>query len=571
MKNIVWILFTLSVLSVRSSAQDPIPTSGLVAYYPFCGNYNDVSGNKHDLSHSNTTFCVDRFGMANQAVFFNDTDGLLYLGTFFPASGDFTYACWVMAYGNENACIMYNGNTNTDGCGFVMNDGTCPGFGTTADILFGGVDCDFEGLTVTINQWHHLVFRRTGTSFDYFVDTVLIDSKTGSFLSPTGKFHFGLDYTNETNPFWGRIDDAAVYNRALTTAEIGRLYRGCYELATKQPFSVSSSLGSTVSFSVAAAVTPATYQWQYKSGSGWVDLTNTSPYSGVTTNTITISPVSSAQIGVFYRCIISNPYCCSVPSDSAQITISIPVDTLYIIHQAADCRQYSFTAISGDTSINSYSWDFGDGGTGNGNPVTHKYAAGGSYTVTVITTNGSGKKDTAIESINVPITIAKITASVDTTICKGESVQLYASGANSYQWSPSVGLDNPDIADPIATPDATTLYTVTGMDSNCIIGDSVLVTVDLCDFGIAVPSAFTPNGDGVNDILFAKGKNIRSIQFEIYNRWGNKVFESDNINNGWDGTYKGREQPVETYAYFIRAISIDGRQIKKKGSITLIR
>jgi gliding motility-associated-like protein len=141
------------------------------------------------------------------------------------------------------------------------------------------------------------------------------------------------------------------------------------------------------------------------------------------------------------------------------------------------CNKYIFTAHSSDTSINSYVWDFGDSHTGTGNPVTHIYTSPGTYSVTLITTNSSGYKDTihyTSTSYN-PITLK---AYSDTAICYGSSAQLNATGASNYSWSPASGLSNTQIPNPVATPKVPTEYIVTGSDpSGCKGRDSVFVNV----------------------------------------------------------------------------------------------
>ncbi|MBA3830021.1 MAG: gliding motility-associated C-terminal domain-containing protein [Taibaiella sp.] len=246
-------------------------------------------------------------------------------------------------------------------------------------------------------------------------------------------------------------------------------------------------------------------------------------------------------------------------------------DTLRIEASAAGCNTYTFNAIiNHPTKITSYNWNYGDGSTDTGNPVTHTYTTG-KYTITVVTTDTAGKHDTAIYTVNIQ-NHTPVHAYGDTTICKGQSAVLHATGAATYSWTPASGLDNVTSPDPIATPDNTTTYLVTGRDSSgCNSTDSVRVTLKDCTAFLDVPKAFSPNGDGSNDILYVRGVNISSIHFVVYNRWGNTVFETNNMNQGWDGTYNGQKQPMETYAYFIKATTIAGIGIKKKGNVILLR
>jgi gliding motility-associated-like protein len=88
---------------------------------------------------------------------------------------------------------------------------------------------------------------------------------------------------------------------------------------------------------------------------------------------------------------------------------------------------------------------------------------------------------------------------------------------------------------------------------------------------VDVPSGFSPNGDGVNDVVYVKGYGIEKMTFRIFNRWGEKVFESTNMNNGWDGRYKGVMQEMEVYQYTLNVTFFDKTNTTKKGSITLLK
>ena len=88
---------------------------------------------------------------------------------------------------------------------------------------------------------------------------------------------------------------------------------------------------------------------------------------------------------------------------------------------------------------------------------------------------------------------------------------------------------------------------------------------------IFVPNVFTPNGDGRNDVLLVYGNYIGSIQLRIFNQWGEMIFVSENPSVGWDGTHKGKQQPVGVYVYTLRVVRQDGTIENKKGSINLIR
>ena len=164
------------------------------------------------------------------------------------------------------------------------------------------------------------------------------------------------------------------------------------------------------------------------------------------------------------------------------------------------------------------------------------------------------------------------------TIYKGWTDSLhvtYYSGVN-YLWTPSNSLDNALSSDPIASPLVTTIYYVTITDQyGCNKTDSVIIYVidgNCREPFIFVPNAFTPNEDGVNDRLYVKGdKVIESLHFSIFDRWGEKVFESNNIKSFWDGKYKGKYCQPGVFVYYLEATCKDKNTYTNKGNITLIR
>jgi len=125
------------------------------------------------------------------------------------------------------------------------------------------------------------------------------------------------------------------------------------------------------------------------------------------------------------------------------------------------------------------------------------------------------------------------------------------------------------------TPKETTTYAVTATDSNgCTGTGQVVVTVrgiNCTEADDYLPNAFTPNGDDVNDRLTVKSEVIESMTLVIYNRWGQEVFRSIDINDGWDGTYKGKKLSPDVYAYYLDAKCVNGDQFLKKGNVSLLK
>ena len=160
----------------------------------------------------------------------------------------------------------------------------------------------------------------------------------------------------------------------------------------------------------------------------------------------------------------------------------------------------------------------------------------------------------------------------DTTVFYGGNAQLRATGASNYMWSPGFNLDNPGKSAPIASylvqP---TTYIVYGMDTNtCVNKDTLTININYRK-PIFVPSAFTPNHDGQNDIFRVGGLTFEKvIEFRIFNRWGQEIF-SEAGNTGWDGTWNGVVQDIGIYFYLIRVVYPDGYMETFQGELSLIR
>jgi gliding motility-associated-like protein len=163
------------------------------------------------------------------------------------------------------------------------------------------------------------------------------------------------------------------------------------------------------------------------------------------------------------------------------------------------------------------------------------------------------------------------------TIFDSETTQLMATQNPTYlyDWMPATSLNSATVYNPVASPKTSTVYTLTVTDDmGCTNTASIPITVrrGVCDFPyIFVPSGFTPNGDGENDVLYVRGTFITSLTFIIYDRWGDKVFESKNQDIGWDGKRNGKALSAGVYGYYLEAICLDGQRYLKQGNVTLIR
>ena len=204
--------------------------------------------------------------------------------------------------------------------------------------------------------------------------------------------------------------------------------------------------------------------------------------------------------------------------------------------------------------------------------------AAGTYAVVVTNTNGC---QTTLSNIIVaqPAEAFAIAYPSDSTIQLGQSLPIYSylAGGSSptgitYAWSPADGLSCIDCASPIATPySEQTTYTVAiTYNGHCTADTSIVIYVNFAG-RVWAPSAFTPNGDGNNDIFYLYGYGIKDLDLKIFNRWGEKVFESTNQYAGWDGMYKGVLQMPAVFVYEANVTFLDNTTKFLKGSVTLIR
>ncbi|WP_089830967.1 T9SS type B sorting domain-containing protein [Chitinophaga filiformis] len=267
-----------------------------------------------------------------------------------------------------------------------------------------------------------------------------------------------------------------------------------------------------------------------------------------------------------YKIYGRNNYCL----DSTTVTLTAPT----AIDLAITPVDETCTRGNGELTINA------NGGAApytyavNGVPTSFTHLTGlsaGNYNVMVTDANGCrSSSDADLKDIDIP---AVTITNNDTTISLGDQVQLHAINAPDYAWMPVEGLSCVDCASPVAQPMQRTTYvvtTVTGL--NCIKEDRVTIYVDTRRY-LFVPTAFTPNKDGVNDVLRVRAGGIAVFRMSIYNRWGNLIFSSSDLRKGWDGTYQNELQPNGVFVYMIEYAyygAVDKLYLQK-GTVTLIR
>ena len=212
-----------------------------------------------------------------------------------------------------------------------------------------------------------------------------------------------------------------------------------------------------------------------------------------------------------------------------------------------------------------------EGISGTWNPASISTAQVGSATYSFTPTGSQCASTSQIVIVVNPL--PGLTMGPGITIVAGTSTLLNVTVTGNimtYQWTPSIGLSDPTIKDPVASPTSTPVYTLEiADDNNCKSNGSIKITVTGGTSKISVPNAFSPNGDGINDIWVITGlSDYPGATVDVFNRYGQLVFHSENNTRGWDGTLNGKPLPVATYYYII-----DPKNNEKKlaGSVTIFR
>jgi len=285
-----------------------------------------------------------------------------------------------------------------------------------------------------------------------------------------------------------------------------------------------------------------------------------------TPSSATGTSLSSLPAGTYTVTVLDDLGC----STTASYTVTEPEQLLVTgTSQNVICGQslgQISTNVDGGQAPYTFTWN-----PGGANSPTLGGLASGIYSVTVEDQNGC----TVSASFTVGLTgsLDITTTQSATEIDEGESVDLSASGASSYVWVPSSGLSCNDCASPIATPDQTTTYLVTGSDQYGCTGTTALTifVIQNCD-DFFIPNIFSPNNTGpeANNTYCVAGSCFLEFSLQIFNRWGEKVFESFDQNTCWDGKWRGEPVGTGVFAYKFYATKQNGEIIDLSGSLTVV-
>lgn len=353
---------------------------------------------------------------------------------------------------------------------------------------------------------------------------------------------------------------------------------------TIQPANISMCLNENTSHTLSlAGNTGAVVNWQSSfNNASWLNFVPVKTDSTYTFN--------SLNTNTYYRVIVKSGVC---PADTSAIAtlnfINVPFPSAVIDPAISNICYGKTAALNATIQIGtSYSWSNAATLTGQGNgtipslPYTINATAHPlrttDYVLSVLNAGCPNALNDTFHVIVAPRII--VFAGNDTAIVANQPLQLNATAsdprATVFTWTPVYGLNNPGIYNPVATLGTeveTIMYVVRATNPDgCYGEDNIIVKVFKTGPEIFVPSAFTPNSDGLNEILKPICVGIKTLNyFNIYNRWGQLVYSTSEFDKGWDGTIKGVKQATATFVYMAQGVDYTGKTVFRKGTTTLIR
>lgn len=385
------------------------------------------------------------------------------------------------------------------------------------------------------------------------------DATTSTVATPTHTYALPGTYTvtlTATNPAACNHHDSASHQVVVQPAA-----------PVLQPLPAISICGPTDSLHLVANAQGTASQWLWSSNAAFTDTLNAFP----TDSTAVLAPVVAGT----YYVRAANGGCAS----TVAVTVTASLAQAAISPDQQICADdTALVNLSGMDAGSSIAWSPASlvlTGQGTAQIIVSPPTATW-YTATVNSPTGCTWSDSAWVNVSL-MNGSTVTASVDqTVVLPGTTVHLLATPGTgvSYAWQPAAAVSNPSVAAPTAVVGHSTWFIVTVSDGTCTAKDSVLVKVHelVCaDPDIFVPDAFTPNGDENNDVLYVRGRNIADLDFKIFDRWGEVVFETTDQTKGWDGSFKGKAVDPAVYVYWLTAKCTDGQEYFHKGNVTVIR
>lgn len=329
------------------------------------------------------------------------------------------------------------------------------------------------------------------------------------------------------------------------------------------------TLCQSTPISVTATSSAAGVQWQWSSNNQFTDQLNSSSSD----STLNVTPIEDS----YYYVKVTKGDCEAIDS----VHVIFQGTGVSITGGQTICEGESITLTANNENPNftmTYTWEPSSAIVSQPNDNQAVVYLNTSSYIHIIATSSDG----CIVEDSVWIEVGtypddEVTASAsETHLFEGQTTTLTAQPAGlQYTWTPAESLTSPNSQVTEASPTGTTTYTVSASNgTGCYKSDTVTIFIDnfICDNPfVFIPNAFTPNGDGDNDVLYVRSAVVSKVLLRIFNRWGEMVFETENQHEGWDGTYKGRDCDPDVYDYYLKVTCIDEQTKIIKGNVTLMR
>ncbi len=257
--------------------------------------------------------------------------------------------------------------------------------------------------------------------------------------------------------------------------------------------------------------------------------------------------------------------------DSIPFIIISPITVSLSSDSACEGNPTTITATAGgNTGPYTYLYSGPGGLAAASNPAIYTYPSAGTYAYTLLVTDGNGCSVITADSVLVN----SLPAAGFTYSANGNEVSFVntSSGAVSYTWNFG-GNDTSSVKDPTHYFFDSTLYIVQLIaESADGCRDTLSDTIIIVPFTVFIPDAFSPNGDGKNEVFYVYGQGIYHFRMRIFNRWGEELLYTEDVDKGWDGKSKGGSPLGEdVYTYYVTMENYEGVKCEKKGTVTLLR
>lgn len=429
--------------------------------------------------------------------------------------------------------------TNTGGCATIIN-GTVPTNTSVITPVINGsatITCSSPSTTLDVTP--------SGSAYSYsWNGPGIVGSSTGSSITANAGGDYDVIVTETANGCVGTASITVVSNGAIPTATVTAVSSNT--VITCQNTSVDLIVNSTPS-------TDMVYVWSNTVNTQTTNVTGAGTYSVVVTNTVT---------GCFTSAVIT-------------ITSNISVPALTVADATITCGASSAT-IGATASNVSYVWTTTTGSILSGsNTATPTVGSAGQYVVTVTdNTNGcinTGTVNVAQNAISTAISANPISGTAPLSVDFANN----STGGSNYSWNFGDTNNNTSAASaPSHTYNTMGTYVVTFTvtDASGLCSATASLTIEVFENStIIIPNVFTPNGDNSNDVFRISATGINTLNCDIFNRWGQKMFSIKSPNEAWDGKAGGSDAPDGTYFFLLKATGFDGKEYEQQGYISLFR